>query len=558
MNQAAIFFLADGYVTSSPKLMGRQAAGESFLRAAARSGASRLVCHAPTQHAAKQFAGELARHGFTGQAGWIPTDTPDNLATEGCLYLPGPNIGEFAWRRAPYGDRSYSLCGVTHTTASHTAMTAITDLLVTPVRGWDALICTSTSVRDTARFLLERQAEYLRERLGASRFELPQLPIIPLGVHCEDYDFAEDEKSKARQALGIGADEVVFLFVGRLSFHAKAHPQQMYTALERAAKGRHVRLIECGWFANEHIESAFKEGADALCPSIATLRLDGRQPAIRRQAWAAADIFISLSDNIQETFGLTPIEAMAAGLPVIVTDWDGYKDTVRDSIDGFRIPTLMPPAPLGEDLARRHDNGQDTYDMYCGYASQFTAVDPIALETACDRLIGDSALRKQMGESGKARARQQYDWAHIYQRYINLWDELAERRRADPDLHPAPRTKIRPDRADPFAAFATYPTTLLSDTHKVILAPNASAAMLSSRSKLGINSFAHAVHLPENDCFAIFKFLQEKPHTTVQEIASLFPAKRRKTIARGLVWLAKMEAIHITPVAADTGTRKKN
>jgi glycogen synthase len=56
-----------------------------------------------------------------------------------------------------------------------------------------------------------------------------------------------------------------------------------------------------------------------------------------------------MSDNIQETFGLTPLEAMAAGLPVIVGDWDGYKDTVRDGVDGFRIPSLMPPAPLGTD-----------------------------------------------------------------------------------------------------------------------------------------------------------------------------------------------------------------
>ena len=28
---------------------------------------------------------------------------------------------------------------------------------------------------------------------------------------------------------------------------------------------------------------------------------------------------------------------MAAGLPVVVSDWDGYRDTVRDGVDGFRI-----------------------------------------------------------------------------------------------------------------------------------------------------------------------------------------------------------------------------
>jgi hypothetical protein len=105
-----------------------------------------------------------------------------------------PKNGGFAWtqlngismEQAPLGDRSYSLCGVTHTTASHIAMTAITDLLIAQIRSWDALICTSTAVRDTVRILLENQAAYLSERLGATRFELPQLPVIPLGVHTGD------------------------------------------------------------------------------------------------------------------------------------------------------------------------------------------------------------------------------------------------------------------------------------------------------------------------------------------------------------------------------------
>ena len=44
----------------------------------------------------------------------------------------------------------------------------------------------------------------------------------------------------------------------------------------------------------------------------------------------AANIFISLSDNIQETFGLTVIEAMAAELPCIVSDWNGYKDLIKN------------------------------------------------------------------------------------------------------------------------------------------------------------------------------------------------------------------------------------
>ena len=73
--------------------------------------------------------------------------------------------------------------------------------------------------------------------------------------------------------------------------------------------------------------------------------LNGQDSQQRKTAWASADIFCSLSDNIQESFGLTPVEAMAAGLPCVVSDWDGYRDTVRHGEDGFRVDTAMP-APM--------------------------------------------------------------------------------------------------------------------------------------------------------------------------------------------------------------------
>ena len=44
---------------------------------------------------------------------------------------------------------------------------------------------------------------------------------------------------------------------------------------------------------------------------------------------------------MQETFGLTPLEAMAAGLPCVVSDWNGYRDTVRLFLEG--VPTNATP-----------------------------------------------------------------------------------------------------------------------------------------------------------------------------------------------------------------------
>ena len=237
--------------------------------------------------------------------------------------------------RSRYGDSLWSLCGITHTTASTRAMDAIANLLTAPVQPWDALVCTSSSVQNNVRRILEAEAEYLKKRLGASKICIPKLPIIPLGLHTEEFTRSRPAILKARQKLNINPEDIVVLFVGRLAFHAKAHPLVMYQALERAsaATGRNIVLVECGWYASSNIQKAFKSAASTACPSVRCVFLDGRDPKQLSLSWESADIFCSLSDNIQETFGITPIEAMAAGLPVIVSDWDGYRDTVRDGID---------------------------------------------------------------------------------------------------------------------------------------------------------------------------------------------------------------------------------
>ena len=143
----------------------------------------------------------------------------------------------------------------------------------------------------------------------------------------------------------------------------------------------------------------------------------------KRKAWASADIFCSLVDNIQETFGIVPLEAMAAGLPLVVSDWDGYKDTVRDQVDGFRIKTLMPSSGLGDDLALRHAIELDTYDRYCGHVSQLTAVDGIGATQALSSYLNLESTKK-MGEAGRRRVTSNYDWQQIIPRYEELWKEL--------------------------------------------------------------------------------------------------------------------------------------
>jgi len=120
-----------------------------------------------------------------------------SLALAGSMYYPDPVLGPHAWQRAYFGHERWSLTGITHTTASIETTSAIVDMLKAPVQPWDALICTSTAVKNNVQCLLEAQEEYLRERLGIARVMLPQLPVIPLGVHVDDFSFSPRDREEA-------------------------------------------------------------------------------------------------------------------------------------------------------------------------------------------------------------------------------------------------------------------------------------------------------------------------------------------------------------------------
>ncbi len=545
---ACIYYHPEAYTTSGPKLMGRNAAGESFLRGfLSHSQSSAFWAQVDKPEHAQHFAKTVASLGRTEPVHAVSKNTLGALSQPGVVYYPGPGIGEHAFARSAFGHGAWSLCGITHTTSSAGAMDALSSLLVAPVQPWDAVICTSAAVKDNVTRLLQAQVDYLQAHLGITRVVLPQLPVIPLGIHTADFAFSDAQKAAARAALGVSPDALVVLFMGRLSFHAKAHPLAMYQALEAAARasGKSVVLVECGWHANDFIAKAYADAAALACPSVRVVTLDGRDAAARQTAWAGADVFCSLSDNIQETFGIVPIEAMAAGLPVVVSDWDGYKDTVRDGVDGFRIATLMPQAGLGGDLALRHALEVDTYDMYCGHTCSLVAVDVQAAAAAFERLFNSPELRRQMGEAGRARAQALYDWKPIIGQYEALWASLSELRAAQAkDLQPLAHPW--PARMDPFHAFASYPTQSLTPQTVLGLVDadlNTAVDRALAYRQLAMVDFARNILPTEAEVRAVLAAAQSPAAASalVQGIAQA----RQPFVFRALAWLLKLGVLKV-------------
>ena len=60
---------------------------------------------------------------------------------------------------------------------------------------------------------------------------------------------------------------------------------------------------------------------------------------------------------------------------MVVSDWDGYRDTMEPGATGFTIPSTIPAAGCGKDLMYRYYTGTDTYDQYIGNVSQTISVD---------------------------------------------------------------------------------------------------------------------------------------------------------------------------------------
>lgn len=473
----------DSYDTSGPTLMGRQSANEGFLKAWFKySGHAEFFCMARFRDEAQVFAriGDAVRHDALPKPTyrWFSQDNIHRVGEIGTAYLPGPQVADVAWmrhRNAKAQATDFSIVGMTHTSCELPIQDALANMLTAPVYAWDAQICPSVSVQTMVQRLLDDEATWLKLHTGAACLHRPQLPILPLGVDCDSLDLNVTNKAKHRQhwrdKWQLQNHDICVLYMGRLDLRTKANLYPMMDALELASQqlktkgGPALTLVLAGWFASRWDETTLRAAVLQACPSVRVIFEDGRTPEARQGVWHAADIFSSLVDNIQETFGLTPIEAMAASLPVVVTDYDGYRESVRDGIDGIRIRTWQPDAGQAMDLIDHHADAILGYRDYVSKASAFVGIDIEQTANAYVELAQDPALRQRMGANGRERARQNYDWAKLIPRYMALFAELAHVREQSKATHnevAAVGGTRHPRRSDPFHSFAHYPSFTLN------------------------------------------------------------------------------------------------
>src|SRR5262249_44761673 len=129
------------------------------------------------------------------------------------------------------------------------------------------------------------------------------------------------------------------LFVGRLSYRDKADFDALLEAAARlASKELAFRLIIAGSDAEQRSET-IRGRANIYGVSDIVDVIPNISETDKHVLLSGCDIFVSPSNTTSESFGLSIIEAMLHACPIVCTSWSGYKEIVRDGVDGVLIDT---------------------------------------------------------------------------------------------------------------------------------------------------------------------------------------------------------------------------
>jgi D-inositol-3-phosphate glycosyltransferase len=217
-----------------------------------------------------------------------------------------------------------------------------------------------------------------------------RIAVVPCGFDPQEFWPAP---GLARRTLGLHPREFVVLQLGRMVPRKGVDTAIRSIALLRDAYGIGARLLVVGSDA---------QGDGRPGPEVARLQalarelglegqvdFTGQKPrAELRHYYSAANVFVSTP--WYEPFGITPLEAMACGVPVVGAAVGGIKDTVVDGRTGYLVQPNDPMA-VAERLALLHRRPADA---------------------------------SRMGREGLRRVHQRYTWRSVATRIASVYENV--------------------------------------------------------------------------------------------------------------------------------------
>ncbi len=174
--------------------------------------------------------------------------------------------------------------------------------------------------------------------------------VVPSGVNVAR--FKPSDRLKIRQQLGLDPDAFVVAYVGRMLPRKDVRNVVRASAILMGQTEAPVQLLLVG---GETLEPD-----PVTTPEIGELQrlahelgiadrmtfTGRRQPDELRHYYCAGDV--AVTTPWYEPYGLTPLEAMACGVPIIGSAVGGITFTVQDGETGFLVPSCDPEALAGK------------------------------------------------------------------------------------------------------------------------------------------------------------------------------------------------------------------
>ena len=252
-------------------------------------------------------------------------------------------------------------------------------------------------VRSVDRLIAQCPSEE-RELVDDYGADAAKVAVIPSAVDIET--FRPVPRDEARRRLGLATDEAIIVYVGRML--PRKDVRNIVRALailkDRVPPAAVPRLLLVGGATEQPDPVATPEIGELqrLAAELGVadrLRFVGRrQPDELRFYYGAGDVVVTTP--WYEPFGLTPLEGMACGRPVIGSAVGGISFTIVDGVTG----ALVPPRQ------------------------------PAALAACLHDLLAQPERRERMGKAARTRVEREFTWSRVAARTDDLYQSLLAER----------------------------------------------------------------------------------------------------------------------------------